>query len=80
MIKSKALFKALREFPYHDFMNIVRHLDLLARNPFAGKKLSAREGRSLRVGDYRIIYIILKVEFGLVPHVVAILHRKDAYC
>ena len=58
---------------------IIKKLTLLGENPTPKgvKKLQAKEGYRIRVGDYRILYIIdeskKKVE------IISIAHRKDIY-
>ena len=54
-------------------------LTLLAENPLPSKakKLSARDGYRIRVGDFRIIYEIQKTI--LVVLVIDIGHRREIY-
>ena len=54
-------------------------LNILAQNPFAGKALKAElKGLySYRVGDYRIIYSVLR--HTLIIQIVKVMHRRDAY-
>ena len=58
---------------------IVRAIDSLKINPFIGKKLigGLANFRSLRVGEYRIIYII--IEKRVLIQVVKIAHRREVY-
>jgi len=58
---------------------IVRVIDNLRTNPFMGKKLLGELAnfRSLRVGEYRIIYII--IEKRVLIQVVKIAHRREVY-
>ena len=58
---------------------IIEKLKILTINPFpAGcKKLIARNGYRIRVGDYRIIYDVLEKE--KVIKIYRIGHRKDIY-
>ena len=58
---------------------IVRAIDSLKTNPFMGKKLLGElvSFRSLRVGEYRIIYII--IEKRVLIQVVKIAHRREVY-
>jgi len=53
--------------------------NILAPNPFLGKALKADlKGRySYRVGDYRIIYSIVKRE--LIIQIIKVSHRKEVY-
>ncbi|MBM3250055.1 MAG: type II toxin-antitoxin system RelE/ParE family toxin [Candidatus Omnitrophica bacterium] len=63
--------------------NIVRRvinaIDSLKTNPFLGKKLlgDLSAFRSLRVGEYRILYTIIKRE--ILIQVVKIAHRREVY-
>ena len=58
---------------------IVRVIDNLRTNPFMGKKLLGELGnfRSLRVGEYRIIYLI--IEKVVLIQIVKIAHRREVY-
>ena len=53
--------------------------EVLAENPFVGKALKAElKGLySYRVGDYRIIYAIVKHE--LIIKVIKVMHRREVY-
>ncbi len=54
-------------------------IDVLAKDPFIGKALKAQlKGLySYRVGDYRIIYSIVRQE--LIIQAVKVMHRREAY-
>lgn len=58
---------------------IIRSVDSLKADPFVGKKLLGELAgfRSLRVGQYRIIYII--IEKKVLIQVVKIAHRREVY-
>jgi len=58
---------------------IVRVIDNLRTNPFMGKKLLGELARfrSLRVGEYRIIYLI--IEKRVLIQIVKIAHRREVY-
>ncbi len=58
---------------------IVRVIDNLRTDPFIGKKLLGKLSgfRSLRVSEYRILYII--IEKRVLIQVVKIAHRKEIY-
>jgi len=58
---------------------VIRAVDGLKTNPFIGKKLLGELSnfRSLRVGEYRIIYII--IEKRVLIQVVKIAHRREVY-
>jgi len=53
--------------------------NVIAPNPFIGKPLKAelRGLYSYRIGDYRIIYSILKSK--LIIHIIKVMHRREAY-
>jgi mRNA interferase RelE/StbE len=58
---------------------IVRAIDSLKTNPFIGKKLLGELAsfRSLRVGEYRILYLIIAKR--VLIQVVKIAHRREVY-
>lgn len=58
---------------------LVRAIDRLKTSPFTGKKLlgDLADFRSLRVGEYRILYII--IEKRVLIQVVKIAHRREVY-
>jgi mRNA interferase RelE/StbE len=58
---------------------IVRAIDGLKSRPFIGKKLLGELSsyRALRVGEYRILYLI--IEERVLIQVVKIAHRKEVY-
>jgi mRNA interferase RelE/StbE len=58
---------------------IVAAIDRLTITPCIGKKLTGdlKDYRSLRVGDYRIIYII--IEHKILIEIVNIGHRREIY-
>lgn len=58
---------------------IVRTIDSLKTNPFIGKKLLGELAnfRSLRVGEYRILYLI--IEKRVLIQVVKVAHRREVY-
>jgi mRNA interferase RelE/StbE len=64
-----------------DFIpKIIEVVESLAINPFpiGTKKLAGSEGIfRIRVGDYRVIYEILKTE--LIIQIIRVRHRKDVY-
>jgi mRNA interferase RelE/StbE len=61
------------------FQRIVNSIDSLKANPFIGKKLLGELShfRSLRVGEYRILYIV--IENRVLIQVVKIAHRREVY-
>ncbi len=58
---------------------IVRAIENLRTDPFIGKKLLGElsDFRTLRVSEYRILYII--IEKRILIQVVKIAHRKEIY-
>ncbi|QLA17527.1 type II toxin-antitoxin system RelE family toxin [Desulfolutivibrio sulfoxidireducens] len=75
---SMAAIKALKKAPDDVAGRIRSRLDELAKDPFAApgvKKLTGHPGYRLRVGDWRVLYLIEKGE--LVIHVVEIGQRKE---
>ena len=60
-------------------LRISNAIDELKDNPFSGKKLMGplSDFRSLRVGQYRVIYSV--IEKRLLIEIVKIAHRKDVY-
>ncbi|MFC1589895.1 type II toxin-antitoxin system RelE/ParE family toxin [Candidatus Omnitrophota bacterium] len=60
-------------------IRIANSLDALSLDPHLGKALKAdlRGLYSYRVGDYRIIYSIIRNK--LVIQIIKVMHRRDAY-
>lgn len=58
---------------------IIRAIDDLKTNPFTGKKLCGELSsfRSLRVGEYRVLYTI--IETRILIQVVKSAHRREVY-
>ena len=58
---------------------IVAAIDSLKTGPFIGKKLLGELSgfRSLRVGEYRILYIV--IEKRVLIQIVKIAHRREVY-
>jgi len=54
--------RRLRDLDQQTQVRILREVQILGENPYAGKVLKGRwEGTySLRIGDYRVIYMISK--------------------
>jgi len=77
---SLSAVKALKKAPTDMARRIRARLDELARDPFSAqgvKKLTDHPGYRLRVGDWRVLYLIHKGE--LVVSTVEIVQRKEAY-
>lgn len=77
-VKKKAK-KEIQALPRKDQKRIFAAFDVLAENPFEGKKLEGKyEGAwSLRVWPYRILYTIHQEIVTVV--VLRVGHRKDVY-
>jgi mRNA interferase RelE/StbE len=71
--------KELEKLPTKIHDKIINILLSLKENPFPrnSKKLRGREGYRIRVGDYRILYLI--DESGRTMEVVSVAHRKEVY-
>ena len=69
--------RRLRDLDQQTQIRILRELQILKENPYAGKALKGRwEGTySLRIGDYRVIYTISKDMVNLLT----VGHRKTVY-
>ena len=71
--------KELSNLPKLDLKKIEAAILKLANNPrpHNSKKLTGREGWRIRVGNYRVIYLI--EDNNLVVIVVEVGHRKEVY-
>lgn len=71
--------KELENLPTRIHDKIINLLVLLKENPIPSnsKKLHGREGRRIRVGDYRILYIIDESDKKI--EVISVAHRKEVY-
>lgn len=71
--------KELNSLPESEINKIVIELNKLSANPYltGSKKLTAREGWRIQVGDYRVIYDINKKSNEIYLRKIA--HRKDIY-
>ena len=77
---TRAARDALHSLPTKVQKQIDRHILALAKNPYprASKKLRGEEGlHRVRVGDYRILYIVEAERLVIV--IVTIGHRRDVY-
>jgi mRNA interferase RelE/StbE len=75
----KTAAKKIKKLPRDLKEKVLKHIDLLARQPYLGKRLHGElEGnRRLRVGDLRLIYGISEKEKTVIVH--AIGSRGDIY-
>ncbi|KKU57483.1 MAG: plasmid stabilization system [Candidatus Amesbacteria bacterium GW2011_GWA2_47_11b] len=71
--------KQLGKLPKAMHQLLIERIEGLANDPFlrGAKKLAGRESWRLRVGDYRILYILEKKSRTVV--VLSVAHRKEAY-
>lgn len=71
--------KQIDDLPAHIQNYIANALETLSANPLAGKALKAElKGLySYRVGDYRIIYSVLRQK--LIIQVIKVMHRREVY-
>ncbi|MEQ9426608.1 MAG: type II toxin-antitoxin system RelE/ParE family toxin [Cyclobacteriaceae bacterium] len=71
--------KSLSQLPRKDYLRVKKKLLSLPTNPFpvGSKKLKGRDGFRLRVGKYRVIYLVRKNELLIL--ILDIDHRKDIY-
>lgn len=76
---SSKTLKDLRNLPRPIVKRIMEKISLLQENPHQQpiKKLSGQPYYRLRVGDYRVIFTIIKKD--LVILVIKIAHRKKIY-
>lgn len=78
-IRTNTAGKKLRKFDPHVRSRLIEEMRKLGEEPRPPNslKLTAREGRRLRVGDYRILYTV--DEEAERVEVVDVDHRKDIY-
>ena len=71
--------KELDRLPIKVYDRIIKQLISLSDNPrpHGVKKLHGREGYRIRVGDYRILYVIDDNEKKV--EIVSVAHRKEVY-
>jgi mRNA interferase RelE/StbE len=75
---SKSAEKELNEIDQKFIARILKKIKSLAVDPFSiSKRLVARAGYRLRVGDYRVIFDIFEDEKLIFISKIA--HRKDVY-
>ncbi len=77
---SKQIDKCLRRMPQNMALKIARKIKLLASDPLGMsnvKKLSNHPGYRLRIGDWRIVYIIYDEESSI--HIIKVKTRGEAY-
>ena len=79
LVIDKYAQKQLGKIPSPNFNRIIKAIHELSTNPRpAGyRKLTARPGYRIRIGDYRVIYNI--EDKILTVYVIDIGHRKDIY-
>lgn len=71
--------KQIDKLPSKIKQKIAAALEELSANPFLGKalKLNLKGLYSYRVGNYRVIYNILRHQ--LIIQIIKVMHRKDVY-
>jgi mRNA interferase RelE/StbE len=71
--------KELDRLPIEVHDRVIKQLISLRDNPrpHGMKKLHGREGYRIRVGDYRILYVIDDKENKL--EIISVAHRKEVY-
>lgn len=77
---SRDAVKALMRMPRDQALRIRRRIDELARDPYNApnvKKLTDHPGFRLRVGEWRVVYLL--IEQRVVIHVIRIAPRGKAY-
>ncbi|MBF0465161.1 MAG: type II toxin-antitoxin system RelE/ParE family toxin [Nitrospirae bacterium] len=72
-------YKSLSKVPKAERIKIIDTIDNLKNNSETGKQLKGKfkELKSIRVGDYRIIYKTIQIESLIL--IVKIDHRRNAY-
>lgn len=76
---TKSAEKEILLLDRHTGLRIFKKIELLEKNPFGqgAKKLGGGKGYRIRVGDYRVIFIIDKENKEIV--VIKIRHRREVY-
>ncbi len=74
--EAKKALKKLDKVVYMRVMKVIDGLEIQPR-PAGVKKLVARAGWRIRVGDYRVVYTI--EDSLLVVSIIRVAHRRDAY-
>jgi mRNA interferase RelE/StbE len=71
--------KELEELPPRTHDRIVAALVSLKDNPFPrnAKKLHGREGMRIRIGNYRVLYVVNETDRQI--EVISVADRKNAY-
>ncbi len=76
----KSVVKDLRKIPHKTQNNILSAITKLAKNPYLGdikKMVNKDDCLRLRVGDYRVIFVIDKTNHTIIIYYIR--HRKDVY-
>ena len=77
---SREATKAILRMPRQEASRIRKKLDALARDPMGArgvKKLTEHPGYRLRVGDWRVVYLLDRDR--IVVQVIRVAHRREAY-
>jgi len=76
----KSFYRDFESIPKKDQLKIVKAIDSLKENPFAGERLKGDLQMFLRlkIGKYRLAYVV-EEDKTIVVVVVKVGHRKDFY-
>ncbi len=79
LVVKKSAIKELVKIPKNRRAKIEGQISKLSHNPFPSqsRKLTGKPQYRLRVGDYRVLYVVNKRE--KIVEILGCLHRKDAY-
>lgn len=71
--------RQLRKLPLGMYSLLLNQIEKLGKLPFPTgvKRLAAREGWRLRVGDYRILYTVNQKRKEII--ILSVAHRREAY-
>ena len=74
----RSVEKELNKIPFNFYTKIANFIFLLANNPYSSKSKKLKENiYRIRVGNYRVIYSINKLDKTVV--ITKVGHRKEVY-
>ena len=74
----KSVNKDISAFDKKTNQRLLKSIQKLQSNPYTNaKKITGQEFYRVRVGKYRIVYEIIKVDFEIIIYKIG--HRKDIY-
>jgi mRNA interferase RelE/StbE len=75
----RSVEKELDHLPPRIYEKVIHLLLSLKENPFPpnSKKLRGRDGYRIRVGDYRILYLIDQSDRSI--EIISVAHRREVY-